>query len=204
MKEDSIHTFGELGIFSRGCVSHRPSGLGRAQLLSSPLSLLVFASGHINTAKHFLFWDDRWGILKLYPQENDFWSPDGGSNQQSSDNRWDALTIELPRHRCGFDPRLGLRNHLSENRAWRSFIYHLKISLSSHTSKNFNIFCFLNIYFNLSTITNISNSCTGKLFCIPFAFHLFHRFLSLPVLTTFVATRTRINTAPEEHPMTPD
>ena len=28
---------------------------------------------------------------------------------------------------CGYDPRLGLRNRFSENRAWRSFIYHLAI-----------------------------------------------------------------------------
>ena len=29
---------------------------------------------------------------------------------------------------CGFDPHLGLRNRFSEDRAWRSFIYHLIIN----------------------------------------------------------------------------
>ena len=34
----------------------------------------------------------------------------------------------------GFDPRLGLRNRFSEDRAWRSFIYRLLIFPSSDTS----------------------------------------------------------------------
>ena len=36
---------------------------------------------------------------------------------------------------CGLDPRLGLRNRFSEDRAWRSFIDHFKISPSSRSSK---------------------------------------------------------------------
>ena len=35
---------------------------------------------------------------------------------------------------CGFDLRLGLRNRFLEYKAWRSFIYHLKIFPSSHIS----------------------------------------------------------------------
>ena len=52
-----------------------------------------------------------------------FWWPVRASHQSSEG--------------CRFDPRLGLRNHFSEDRAWRTFIYHLKISPSSHPSKIF-------------------------------------------------------------------
>ena len=39
--------------------------------------------------------NDRWTIVKLLPQKNDFWAPDGDQTR----NWWDALTIELPRLR---------------------------------------------------------------------------------------------------------
>ena len=44
-------------------------------------------------------------------------------------------TISWSSESCGFDPRLGLRNRFSKNRAWQTFINHFKISPSSHISK---------------------------------------------------------------------
>ena len=43
--------------------------------------------------------NDRWTIFKLYSQKNDLWAPDRDRILQPSDDRWDALTIELPRLR---------------------------------------------------------------------------------------------------------
>ena len=60
-------------------------------------------------------WDDRWTIVMLCPRQNDFWVPDGDQTHN--------LLMRKPEE--------------AEDRAWRSFIYHLKISPSSHTSKIF-------------------------------------------------------------------
>ena len=50
---------------------------------------------------------------------------------------WVGSSMVRASHRssesCGFDPRMGLRNHFSD-RTWRSFIYHLKRSPNSHNS----------------------------------------------------------------------
>ena len=62
--------------------------------------------------------NERWTFVRLYPQKNDFWSSGG----------------------CAFDPRLGLRNGFSEDRAWRTFISHSKY-LQAPTIQN--------IYLNL-------------------------------------------------------
>ena len=50
--------------------------------------------------------NDSWTFSKLFPQKNDFWAR-RRSNPQPSDDRWGALTIELPNSdgelRCNFD-----------------------------------------------------------------------------------------------------
>ena len=63
-------------------------------------------------------------VRKALTSEKRFLSPRRGSNQQPSDVGWSP-----------FDPGLALRNLFPEDRAWRTFICHLKISPSSHISK---------------------------------------------------------------------
>ena len=79
-------------------------------------------------------------IVEPYTQKNDFWAPEPHICRTCTLARHLNLGSSMVRapyrssEGCGFDPRLGLRSRFFEYRAWRSFIYPLKIFPSFHRS----------------------------------------------------------------------
>ena len=70
---------------------------------------------------HYLEW--QMNVCEALTSRKRFLRARRWSNRQPSDDRWDALTIELERLA---DLRLGLKHRFSEVRASRTFIYHLR------------------------------------------------------------------------------
>ena len=116
------------------------------------------------------FLNDRWTFVKLYPQKKRFLSPRRGLNEQPSDDRWNALTTELPRLdgelRCKFNIRatwttywLPLRSHIRRCRTWNQLLHMVYIcnaKIRSSFRDHFSLVYYSYITFNWLTISNSS------------------------------------------------
>ena len=162
MKTDSILVcYGELKVIINGL---KPIG--------------YFLNRLVNITKFWL--NDRSTIVKLLPQKL-FLSPRRGSNPQPSDDRWDTLTIELPRLR--WRAKVQIR-HMCDPTGSHDMLINVIVEihiLEMWELGDWFLVIFINFLFPFSLFSLYS-------FRASLLFQSFHTFHSLPQLSSFACS----------------